>query len=406
MDEAKAFKVDRKVRISSHLADQAVRQRRAGLTLVELLVVVGIILLLLTIIVPRVQPGIEDQRLREAARSLNVFLAAARVRALESGQPVGVAFQRLAEQPNACRVVYQIQLPPPYAGETLDARVCVAINSAGPTPIVAKVSMGAIADGLVRPGDRIRFGHQGPWFVLAPISSDPTKGNPDSNQNEFIDFDQGVDANNDGFVDNLLLHVTAAAEGAPLPALPWPTFPNFGPPVPFLIQRMPNLDNTGFGGSMLRSSVPPLQLPDQVVIDLGASGIGAAGRHFAVQAPSAPPVLLIFSPTGSLEEAYLGGDLPANPFRRAILTEPIFFLVGSWERMPVDVASGVSPAEDGLLNWQDARNFWVAINPQNGLTTVAQVYADTVGPGGVSVPADLARSRQMARETQIAMGGR
>lgn len=378
---------------------------RAGLTLVELLVVVGIILLLLTVVVPRVQPGIEESRLREAARSVNVFLAAARVRALESGRPVGVAFQRLPEQPNGCRVVYQIQLPPPYAGETLDARVRVALYPAGPSPLVAQVSVGAIADGLLRPGDRIRFGHQGPWFVLSPVNKDPTKGNPDSNDNGFIDFDQGIDGNGDGFVDNLLLHVTAIAEGAPLPALPWPTYPNFGPPVPFVVQRMPHLDGTGFGGGMLRSSVPPLQLAEQVVIDLGASGIGPDGRDFAVQG-GAPPVLLIFSPTGCVDEVYFGGDTSANPFRRVSLTQPVFFLIGSWERMPVDVASSSSPAEDGLLNWQDARNLWVAINPQNGLTTVARVYADSSGPGGIAVPSHLASSRRLARETQVAMGGR
>lgn len=378
---------------------------RSGLTLVELLVVVGIILLLLTVIVPRVQPGIEESRLREAARSVNVFLAAARVRALESGRPVGVAFQRLSEQPNGCRVVYQIQLPPLYAGETLDARVRVALYPAGPSPLVAQVTVGAIADGLLRPGDRIRFGHQGPWFVLSPVSQDPTKGNPDSNGNGFIDFDQGIDGNGDGFIDNLLLHVTAVAEGAPLPALPWPTYPNFGPPVAFVIQRMPHLDGTGFGGGMMRSSVPPLQLAEQVVIDLGASGVGPNGRDFAVQGV-APPVLLLFSPNGSVDEVYFGGDGPANPFRRVSLTQPVFFLIGSWERMPVDFASPSSPAEDGLLNWQDARNLWLAINPQNGLTTVARVYADSSGTGGMAVPSDLAASRRLARETQIAMGGR
>jgi len=375
---------------------------RGGLTLVELLVVVGIILMLMAVVIPRVQPNIEEGRLREAARGLYVMLGSARVRAIESGRPVGVAFERLPEQPNACRVVHQIQLPPPYAGESLDARVRLTLTLQDTnSPLKAQVSVGAIADGLIRPGDRIRFGFQGPCFRLAPIPP-----NPDSNNDGFIDFDAGVDSDGDGFYDNLVLGMLPLIEGATIGSLPWPLFPNFGPPVPFVVERMPNLDGTGFGGALLRSAEPPLRLPEQVVIDLGFSGLSPAGNEFAVGTPSAPPVLLIFSPNGAVEEVYCGAGVPAHPFRRISVTQPLFFLIGRWDRMPLDPANPVSPADDGLLNWQDSRNLWVAIQPQNGLTTVAPVFADTTGPGGLSVPSSLEAARKLAREAQVAMGGR
>jgi type II secretory pathway pseudopilin PulG len=365
------------------------------------MVVVGIILLLVAVVIPRVQPNIEESRLREAARGLNVMLAAARVRAIESGRPVGVVFERLPEQPNACRVVHQIELPPPYAGETTDARVRVAVDPNDPNaPLKALVSVGAIADNLVRPGDRIRFGHQGPWFRLAP-------NNPESNSNGFIDFDHGVDSNGDGFYDNIGLAMLPLVEGVPIAAFPWPQVPNFGPPVPFQIERMPNLDNsTGFGGALLRSNVPALQLPDQVVIDLGFSGLSPDGKEFEVTTSPAPPVVLIFSSAGGIEEVYAGAGTLANPFRRIPVIHPIFFLVGSWDRMPSDPANPVSPSDDGLLNWQDGRNLWVGLNPQNALVTVAPVFTDATGPGGLAVPSSLQASRRLVRESQIAMGGR
>ncbi len=386
------------------------------MTLVELLVVVGIILLLLTLVVPRVQPRIEENRLREAARAVNVFLAAARVRAIESGRPVGVAFERLSEQPNACRVVSQIQFPPPYAGEMLDARVRVALRDPQSGIVLAKVRQGDIADRLIRPGDRIRFGHighGGPWFVLAPIDPDPLQGNPDSNGDGFIDFDDGsiqweLDSNGQRWSVNRFLVGVIPEESMPTPALPWPYAPRFGVPVPFVIERMPNLDpgGTGFGSALLRSPVPPLQLPEQVVIDLGGSGIGPNGRDFAVES-AAPPLLVIFSPSGTVDEVYCGGSSLLNPFRRVRPVATLFFLIGSWERMPSDPLATSSLAEDGLLNWQHAGNLWVALSPQNGSATVAPVYAGGIlGPGGRAMPPDLSTSRRLAQESQVALGGR
>jgi hypothetical protein len=240
--------------------------------------------------------------------------------------------------------------------------------------------VGAIADGLIRPGDRIRFGFQGPWYRLAQIPRNvprpPIRYNPDSNNNGFIDFASGVDSDEDGFYDNVVLGMLPVIEGATIGSVPWPLFPNFGPAVSFIIERMPNLDAGGFGGALLRSAEPPLRLPEQVVIDLGFSGLSPGGNEFAVKTPSAPPVLVIFSPGGAVEEVYCGAGTAANPFRRLSVTQPICFLIGRWDRMPLDPANPVSPADDGLLNWQDIRNLWVAIQPQNGLTTVAPVFAD------------------------------
>ena len=96
---------------------------RRGVTLVELLVVVGIMLLLAAITIPSMQGLTEGRRVREAARAVNVYFGRARSRAIESGRPCGVMFERLERQPNACVVLRQAEVPPPYSGDTWDSVV-------------------------------------------------------------------------------------------------------------------------------------------------------------------------------------------------------------------------------------------------------------------------------------------
>jgi len=372
------------------------------MTLVELMVVVGIILLLAALIIPRIQPNVEQARIREAARSVSVFLNAARVNAIESGRPVGVAFQRLAAQGDACSVAFQIELPPPYAGESLDARLRPAL---GQGTIVCQVSVGAIDDGLIRPGDRVQLNFQGPWYQIAPLVSSTDPGpNPDSNKDGYLDFGAGTDNNADGFYDNLVLVLIPPSFG--VAALPWPSVPNFGPAVPFRVERQASLDSalTGFGGGLIRSAVPPLRLPENVVVDLGGSGFGS-GTQFANTLAALqpdPPVFLLFSPIGMVEQLGYG---PAGSYVRQSVTEPIFLLIGRWDRMPTS-PGGASAAEDGLLNWQDGQNLWIAISPQTGLVTVADVAMDQTLPSGMRIPSSLDVSRRFAREAQIAKGGR
>ena len=95
--------------------------RRRGVTLIELLVVVSIMLMLAAYALPKLAPMARERKVREAARSVNVFLSRARSRAIETGRPCGVVFQRFndtAGDPlsNAATMLYQAEVPPPYAG--------------------------------------------------------------------------------------------------------------------------------------------------------------------------------------------------------------------------------------------------------------------------------------------------
>ena len=88
-----------------------------GVTLVELLVVITIMMLLAAFVLPKFQLNSKTRKIREAARMINVYFGVARNRAVETGRPCGVMFQRLANQPSGAATLFQVEVPPPYAGD-------------------------------------------------------------------------------------------------------------------------------------------------------------------------------------------------------------------------------------------------------------------------------------------------
>ena len=124
----------------------------------------------------------------------------------------------------------------------------------------------------------------------------------------------------------------------------------------------------------------------------------------------------MFSPDGGVERVYhtyFDDCKPPVEVRTYgypdLVQSPIFFMVGratrTWDdNDPIYVTP---PPEDGLENWEDASNLWVALNPQTGQVTVAEVYADFPDPAtGYYRPSDLYVSRALARQAQVSMGGR
>jgi len=415
---------------------------RRGVTLVELLVVIGIMLILATIAIPAMRPLTEGRRVREAARAINVYLGRARSRAIESGRPCGVMFERLERQPNACVLLRQAEVPPPYSGETSDSAVRPYAQAGGFVRV--RIRYGQFASGLVRRGDTVRLNRQGPFYSIVDYLSDnnpadsvsppadPGEDFPLDANNQFIDFYTGAvfdPADPEQWVSNRCL--TLAVSSDSVSALPWGSA---SIPVPFEILRQP-----------VASAGAPLQLSRGAVIDLDASGLDRR-LPFQLVDPSAPdnppvnplplplplplgdprswPVIVMFSPNGSIDSVYhyellydtsgavVGGRYTA---RRAV--EPIHLMVGKWERIPPQPGLA-SQTDDGLPNWQDATNLWLAISPQTGLVTVAEpstYYVDSTDGElkdnydpvtNLSVPATLYDSRRLARQAQVSKGGR
>jgi prepilin-type N-terminal cleavage/methylation domain-containing protein len=343
------------------------RRGRRGITLVELLVTISILVILMAVAARMMNFSVEDRRTREAAREINVFLGSARARAMETGRPCGVMLRRLENQPLCVVGLDQAEVPPPYAGDTLDA--------------VARVQMPTLADGspvfwpdglrkavavctsfsapLVHVGDLVQFNYQGPFCTIRGPDAD-APGTPGH-----------------GVVDSATLDLAVDLREGQI--LPWPSAPGLSPAMPYQIVRQPR-----------KSAAPGLQLPLRAVIDLEFSGTD----DHSIGAATNSPVYIMFSPTGSLERIYHPGH-PHGDIHPG--SEPIYLLVGKQERVPAGAA------EDGLANWQDVKNLWVTISPQTGMGTTAEMASvdPTIRDPAVGVP--LARA--IAREGQ-SMGGR
>ncbi len=401
-------------------------RRRRGLTLLELLVVITIMLILLAVMVPRLRPMMEQRRMREAARTVSVFFGAARSRAMETGRPVGVSIERLKIQPDAAVTLRMVEEPPLYAGDVIGARVRVRrLKDKTNRFQVLFPTEGDVAAMLtqvvpVHVGDLMRFEYQAaPYRVLGLDMTDSDSdadgdadGEPDVEPDGEPDYDADGIINYPGFpvdgVDWVVMLVELdPAEGvdpawpAATPKAPWPP------------------EDAGVGSRRLAfqitrrpqpTAAAPVRLPGRTVIDLTASGtdsMALTGPPLGfvpvdkdtvtpgVQDPS--PVIVMFNPDGRVSSVSYQ-DTP-----RAV-TEVLYFLVGRWERMPAE-SGGTPLAEDGLYNWQDITNFWIVVNPNTGLVLTAPLLGDTVAATGVKTPSDLIVARDDARNMR-GIGGR
>ena len=152
---------------------------RRGVTLVELLIVVLIIVVLVAIALPTVKYSIEEGRLREGARQVNAFCAAARAQAESTGRPVGVWFEleRIGDPAAAvglhqCSQLYLAEVPPAYTGDVAGATCRVAIgrlNTPADNPpwTIDFQGSAAMLPTLVAVGEtfQIRLDGKGDWFA-------------------------------------------------------------------------------------------------------------------------------------------------------------------------------------------------------------------------------------------------
>lgn len=341
-------------------------KERQAVTLLELLVVVTILLILLAVMVPRLRPMMEQRRIREASRTVSGFFYAARSRAMETGRPVGVAIERLKSQPEAAVTLRMVEVPPPYCGDTTTAKARVQKLNDGSFKVEFTGDVSMLGQ-LVKIGDIITFESQGVRYRIESQDS-----------NSLI---------------VTLLDLTDT---------PWPVEQK-SRPVSFQIHRRPE-----------STAAPPVRLPTGTVIDLYSSGTdsmalpGSPAGFVPVDHNSstpeiedASPVIVLFAPDGRVQRVFYQSEEKA-------VTEPIYFLIGRWERMPAVASTprGQPLADDGLYNWQDLTNFWLVVNPNTGLAVVAPLSGDGVLPGtNVKVPSDLYISRNDARLMK-GVGGR
>lgn len=324
---------------------------RRAVTLLELLIVLSIIIMVTAAAIPIMAPAIQNRRLREASRLVSTFISGARARAIETGHPVGVMFERQDGQPYSMRLSY-VEVPQPYSGDSAGSTILV--SAAGS---VSKFVNGDIQwNTLVKYGDMIRLNYRGPLYQIA---SAPL---PDPNIGQVVQDPSSAP----------WTLVAPQGSAAQIPAS------YFTAGCQFQIFRQP-----------VRSSSAPMQLPEGTVIDLIASsgGTSATTPSYPVSGGTVPfnPVFT-FTPSGALD--YSASPAMSRP------TSPLFFLIGKRELMS-DVSKSLTDENvfDAIAN-EHRKSFWVAV-AQGGRVTVAE-------QASTSSATDYATGRQFVQAGQSA----
>jgi prepilin-type N-terminal cleavage/methylation domain-containing protein len=324
--------------------------RRAGMTLVELLVVVAIIGLLAVTVLPNVATTTENRRSREAARVTSSFFAKAQSRAIGRPEWAGVTVVPTNNSVSYAIDLFQANVPQVYRGETYTASATIASSDIGTTRLLNLSDGGFPPARNVTNGDLIRFDGGGPWYELTAGGS------------RFQMRGEGAGA--------------TELSGQSSTNTPWPAAEV---QHPFEILRQPVRNGSAF------------TIPDGRCIDLGWSGYGSrtdykylggedVNRNGIMEAdedknnnkkldllPFAP-VSVLFDATGRLRQIVKSAE-------RVSATGPVFFLVGRVDRANNDptLPSTFDGNDDTKgFNWQYGDSYWIVIDPASGIVKTAE----------------------------------
>lgn len=103
-------------------------QRRPGVTLVELLIVILVMLLITAVTVPAISPALQGRKIREGARILEVFLNSARNRAVAENKVVGVMIEADEQEPSQSISLSLVEQPDPWSGDFQNSKVLRLMN--------------------------------------------------------------------------------------------------------------------------------------------------------------------------------------------------------------------------------------------------------------------------------------
>jgi type II secretory pathway pseudopilin PulG len=353
------------------------------MTLLELLIVVGIMLLVAALLVPRLQPMMDHSKIREAARAIQLYLSSARNLAISTGRSCGVIIEPLPADNGCSMTLKQVETPVPYGGESLSSTATVTYtgsNSANHTATCTISFPNSPTSITLYPGDLIQVGYQGFW--LNQLGINPIAPGTTSIQAN-IDISHGE-----------------------MPF--WLNLPKGTPsqPLPYKILRWP-----------VKSAANDLQLPAGTVIDLTWSGWDPliAGDSATLPLPPTPPaasptpVTIMFAADGKIDwlassgTATIGGNQEPMIAGQNMLT-PIYLMVGMRNKV-MD-----NPSGNANTNLNDFNSLWVAIDTATGLIVVADPAAvgttNTVlltPQAGGGTPPD---SRYYARQASANAGGK
>jgi hypothetical protein len=151
----------------------------------------------------------------------------------------------------------------------------------------------------------------------------------------------------------------------------------------------------------VRSSVTPLTLPGDSVIDLSVSGVGSSGYELdpgAIAPWVATPVIIMFAPSGRVDHVY-AANLAFRPFA------PLHLLIGRRAKVVSPLTDMSDPQR---CNLADPTSLWITIAERTGSIFTSD-NADTSFLPPATPPYDPSLRIKAAREfarSSIQKGGR
>ena len=352
MNQSRKFFRGRIMTKSLYKSTGRVQQRqRSGMTLIELLVAVSILVIIAAILVPQLRFASADRNIREASRMVASLFAEASQRAINDGV-AGVVIDR---NPNimeddgiayAGTSMFILREIPRYTGDDETAMTAGLVDTG--TPLLAVlIPLPREQEDLdiIRIGDQISFG--------------------DQTQVRFL-----IRGLNDNQPGQLRILFERSAFGEP------PINPS-----KFIIHRQPR-----------RLVSSRIDLPTGYLVDLRCSGeVGPTGAFFA-QAPDATgSVSYIFNGRGSIDRFFFTNS--AGGLATGIPTQPAYLMVREY-----------NPDEGGELVGNvlsSERQMWVTVEPTTGAANVISgVGVDT--SVFTTLPEALAAARQLGSQGQAA----
>jgi prepilin-type N-terminal cleavage/methylation domain-containing protein len=309
--------------------------RRAGMTLVELLVVVAIVGLLAVTVLPTLATTTEGRRTRETTRMITSFIAQRQAKAL--GHPTGLGFGLVKTGTGMRAGVIDLVpavIPDAYRGDTLTASVTLTAPSMT-LAFTDAFSTGALVSCTT--GDLIRFDGRGAWYNLI-ANGTPTACTLRSSTAAHVDALAGQTAMN----------------------TPWPAASGAHS---FEILRGPQRA----GGAVA--------IGDGRCIDVYWSFAGT--MRLDRDLPTMPAVMyFMFDAAGRIRQFSAGAD-------RCCPDGPILLLVGRVDRAGQDYSPTLDASDDTRgANWQYADSEWVAIDLMSGVTKSAPCAAGAANVAG------------------------
>ena len=94
---------------------------RRGITLLELLIVMLILLMITAAAIPIMAPAMRNRQMREATRLVSAYLGAAKARAVANRPPRWACRSSDSTATAFALQLSQVEVPPPYSGDFADS---------------------------------------------------------------------------------------------------------------------------------------------------------------------------------------------------------------------------------------------------------------------------------------------